>query len=519
MYKRKLLYFGLTTAFVVFLTLVSSAISASITRENLKQSNIAKSLLLEHYELSGISYRLFKQLTDEVIFDQNANQSNVRNKEKRIKQTLATIKVFALDQRTALGENVTKGSLKDIDDIEQLIEKIIKEFEDILKTKSSTPLNEQDRLRFLLENTIDNQFREKISTAVTRQGRVVVAINSKIETITTSMLWFTVGLGSLSLLVILYGCYWLFIQLYQPLILIKNATNAIASGDYNKPITEKLDDEFQAIAFSINQLAIQLKEHVSMEDSSRERLKLEVEKQTSELTKVNLELTKIDARRRQFISDVSHELRTPLTIIRGEAQVTLRMHAANELDYKTALNSVFEQAVNLSRLVDDLLFLTRAEMNQILIDVVETNIKSLVETEVSKWKRLNPNRGINLINRLDANENNLKVDPSRIQQVLSILIDNSIKYSHIGQPIDVTMSEDESKFMITVKDKGKGISATQIENIFERFVRFSKHGEGLGLGLPIAKAIIEAHGGDVNVESTQNEGSIFSITLPKYCIQ
>jgi signal transduction histidine kinase len=68
--------------------------------------------------------------------------------------------------------------------------------------------------------------------------------------------------------------------------------------------------------------------------------------------------------------------------------------------------------------------------------------------------------------------------------------------------------------IIAVKDSGKGISATEIENIFERFVRFSKHNEGLGLGLPIAKAIIKAHGGQITVESVQGEGSLFSITLP-----
>jgi signal transduction histidine kinase len=68
--------------------------------------------------------------------------------------------------------------------------------------------------------------------------------------------------------------------------------------------------------------------------------------------------------------------------------------------------------------------------------------------------------------------------------------------------------------IIVVKDSGKGISATEIENIFERFVRFSKHNEGLGLGLPIAKAIIKAHGGQITVESVQGEGSLFSITLP-----
>lgn len=515
MYKRKLIYFGLITALIIFLTLISSAISASITRENLKQSTIANSLLLEYQQLSGISYRLFKQLTDEVIFDQNANQAVVRDKESQIIISLDKIKQLALEQRIALGEKATLGSLKDIDELQLLIESIIREFKEIVKNNSMLPLNEQDRLRTLLENTIDHQFREKVNSAVSRQGNVVASINSRIEAINKSMLWFTMGLGTISLLIIIYGCYWLFMQLYQPLILIKNATNAIAAGDYHKPITEKLDDEFQEIAFSINKLAEQLKNYVATEASSKKHLKSEVEKQTSELTKVNLELTKIDARRRQFISDVSHELRTPLTIIRGEAQVTLRMQSASELDYKTTLESVLEQAVNLSRLVDDLLFLTRAEMNQIQLDLIDSDIQKLITVEIEKWVRLYSNRKISLNNQLQRDEVKVRIDPARLQQVLSILIDNAIKYSSPEQPIQIITHADVNFIIIDVKDSGSGISAVEIENIFERFVRFSKNTEGLGLGLPIAKAIIEAHKGTISVSSNQTKGSIFTVRLPK----
>ena len=79
----------------------------------------------------------------------------------------------------------------------------------------------------------------------------------------------------------------------------------------------------------------------------------------------------------------------------------------------------------------------------------------------------------------------------------------------------MNVTQNNTFVIVSVRDSGKGISATEIENIFEHFVRFSKHNEGLGLGLPIAKAIIEAHGGQITVESVQGEGSLFSITLPK----
>ena len=515
MYKRKLIYFGLTTGFTVFLLLISLAICAQISRESFLQSHIAHSLLLEHKTLSNVSYRLFKQLTDEVIFDQHANQAKYRNKKSQINNAINTIRKLALEQRIALGEEITKGSIEDIDQLRKLIDLIITEFEVVITSNTTTPLNEQKQLHYLLESTIDNQFRELINTAVARQYRVVAAINSKINMLNMTVLWSTFGIGLLAIISITYACYWLFNQLYQPLIVIKNATTAIASDNYQQPIAEKLDDEFQEIASSVNQLALKLQEHEAAEASARRRLEFEVDQRTSELTKINLELTKIDARRRQFISDVSHEFRTPLTIIRGEAQVTLRLNSASQLDYKTTLESVLSQAVNLSRLVDDLLFLTRAEMNQLSLEKIPTDIEQLVESELIKWRRLYPHRKITLQSELNSIHTHLLIDPSRIRQVLSILIDNASKYSGVNQAIDVSLSDNTKFIYLKVQDYGGGISAAEIDNIFERFVRFSKDKEGLGLGLPIARAIVEAHGGNIQVTSDQTIGSVFIIALPR----
>lgn len=92
------------------------------------------------------------------------------------------------------------------------------------------------------------------------------------------------------------------------------------------------------------------------------------------------------------------------------------------------------------------------------------------------------------------------------------LLDNANKYSAAGQPVEIRLNQQKGDFLLTVKDAGNGISATEIENIFERFVRFRKHNEGLGLS--IAKANVEAHGGQIAVESSPGQGSSFTITFP-----
>jgi signal transduction histidine kinase len=514
MYKRKLFYFGLTTALILVVALISMALSAHLNRENLKQINIAQSLLVEHERLSATSYRLFKQLTDEVILGQSANQAFVLNKHALISQSIDTIKKLELEQREALGLQFTQGSIEDTDELEVLIDEIIREFQIVVMPINDTPLAQQERLRSLLEVTIDDKFSELIYSAVNRQSSVVASINAQINNLNTTIVWFAVGIGVLSLSIIFYGCYWLFNQLYQPIVLIRSAANAIAAGEYDKPISETLDDEFEELASSLNQLAERLKEHESKEAISRKELEFVVAQRTGELTKANLKLTKIDTRRRQFIADVSHELRTPLTIIRGEAQVTLRMQVPSQEDYKETLSSILEQSVSLSRLVDDLLFLTRAEMHPLKLQIAPVNIYELMEVEISRWRRHCDGRIISINVNEQAKKIEALIDKPRIQQVLSILIDNAIKYSKVGGSVDVGITEQTGQFVITVSDTGVGISAVEVENIFERFVRFSKNDEGLGLGLPIAKTIVEAHGGQIVVESIQGEGSTFSVLLP-----
>ena len=128
MYKRKLYLFGLLSTFILLIALASAAISAHLTRTNLAQAQLAQSLLSEHQQLSSISYRLFKQLTDELIFGKNANQAKVRNKQQQIENSLNRIKSLELAQREALGLEATLGSVEDTDELEALIQGIVEEF-------------------------------------------------------------------------------------------------------------------------------------------------------------------------------------------------------------------------------------------------------------------------------------------------------------------------------------------------------------------------------------------------------
>src|SRR5690606_18322852 len=155
----------------------------------------------------------------------------------------------------------------------------------------------------------------------------------------------------------------------------------------------------------------------------------------------------------------SHELRTPLTIIRGEAQVTLRLQAASVLDYEETLRSILEQSVNLSRLVDDLLLLTRAEMHQLNLEIARIRIQPLLADELAKWQKLHAVRRYTLVADQVSGTSIVMGDSPRIQQVVSNLLDNATKYSPAGHPVEVSIRSTGNFATIAVIDSGEGISA------------------------------------------------------------
>ena len=513
MYKRKLYFFGLFSTFILLVALASASITAHLTRENLTQSQLAQNLLSEHQKLSSISYRLFKQLTDELIFGVDANQAKVRNKQQRISEILSRIKRLELEQRNALGLEATQGSVEDTDELELLINEIIKEFGVISQSNDVTPLREQQRLQTLLENTIDNQFRELINSAINRQTQVVSSINASIDTLNTTIVWFTILLGVITLPFILLGCYWLFNALYQPLNVIKAGTDAIASGNYDYRLPETLDSEFTDLVRAMNAMVSRLAEHELQAEAHRKQLEYEVETRTRALTAANGRLTDLDTRRRQFMADVSHELRTPLTIIRGEAQVTLRQSSQEEAVYKETLQTILDQAVNLSKLVDDLLLLARAEMHEFTLEISQCELRPIITRQLQLWEKMSPQRAFSI--QWNADENLcILVDKDRFMQALTILLENANKYSPPSGTITIAVSVENKWATISVIDEGDGISPSDIEHIFERFVRLKRNTEGMGLGLSIARAIIDAHNGKLWAESTLGEGSTFSLSFP-----
>jgi signal transduction histidine kinase len=273
-------------------------------------------------------------------------------------------------------------------------------------------------------------------------------------------------------------------RIVAPVRDLTDASQRLTDGHYDERVQVNGSDEIAQLAARFNQMAAQLEQVESM--------------------------------RRQLIGDVTHELRTPLTSIKGymEGLVDGVLPATPE-----TYNQIHHEADRLSRLVDDLQELSRVEAKAYALDFRSVTVSNLVQTTV---KRLSPQaaaKRIRLGSSLPADLPHILADEDRITQVLVNLVANAIQYTPEDGDVTISAARHEDEIYISVKDTGIGIPPEHVANLFTRFYRVDKSrsrnaGGGSGIGLTIAKHLVEAHGGRIWAESAgEGQGSTFSFSL------
>jgi two-component system OmpR family sensor kinase len=214
---------------------------------------------------------------------------------------------------------------------------------------------------------------------------------------------------------------------------------------------------------------------------------------------------------RQFVADVSHELRTPLTTLRGNLELLRREPPISDEDQAGVLSDMVAESRRLIRLVNDLLILARADARQPLRSET-VRVKSLIEDVCRQARLLDPDRLITCDSLPDVA---VPGDQDALKQVLLILLDNAIK--HTNGAITVGVEAIGECVAVRVRDTGPGIEPEMLPHMFERFCREESASaeSGIGLGLAIAKALVEAQHGTITVESQVGQGSVFTVTLPR----
>lgn len=266
----------------------------------------------------------------------------------------------------------------------------------------------------------------------------------------------------------------------------------MAEGDYHQKIEVASEDEIGQLGQALNHLAANLDQTISA-------------------------LYKQEKVRRDFVANVSHELRTPLTSIRGFVEPLIDGTVQDPQTKDRYLRIIREETERLKRLINDLLEMARLESEGIPVELVPLDISDVIVPVTGALQPVAEKKGVQLSHRFPAGLPRVLGDRDRLRQVVLNLVDNAIRFTPQGGRIIVEAQTAGQMVNIAVCDTGTGIAREDLPFIWDRFYKADKSHtpseQGTGLGLSIVKLIVEAHGGQVNVESEPGKGSCFYFTL------
>lgn len=273
---------------------------------------------------------------------------------------------------------------------------------------------------------------------------------------------------------------------YLPLQRIITGANEFAAGNLNYKVPVETRDEMGYLAASMNYMAE--------------------------------EISKSGEYQRKFISNISHDFRSPLTSIKGYLEAILDGTIPPEMQEKY-LNIVLTETERLNKLTRGLLTLNNYDDKKTYLEITDFDINSVIRNTAATFEVICQKKQVRIELIFDAKALMVTADMGKIQQVLYNLIDNAIKFSHPESAIYIETTEKHEKVYVSVKDTGEGIPKESLKKIWERFYKTDssrgKDKKGTGLGLSIAKEIIQAHGENINVVSTEGVGSEFTFSLTR----
>lgn len=231
------------------------------------------------------------------------------------------------------------------------------------------------------------------------------------------------------------------------------------------------------------------------------------------------EQNRLEKLKSDFIANVSHELRTPIAMLQGYSEAILDEVVTTEEDKNEMIRIIYDESQRMGRLVTDLLDLARMSSGFVTLYKEKVPVVPVIERMTHKFAQVAKEKKIDLMYDSQVAEDlMLELDEDRIEQVLTNLIDNAIRHSPVGSSVTVRLTQEQSYLKVDVADTGIGIPIEDLPYVFERFYKADKARTrskgGTGLGLAIAKNIVEAHAGNISVDSVEKEGTTFTFYLP-----
>ncbi|MBM7068764.1 HAMP domain-containing sensor histidine kinase [Actibacterium sp. 188UL27-1] len=506
--------FRLYGAFYVAIILLLS----TITLWNLERTrfwdariDLAQTSYHAHLSLQSHTYQLLKQHADALLIGDRDRGKLEEELGRLIANDISVI-------RAAIGREIELVGEEEIEELAQLarIETEVTRLTSALSSLSSTkqPLGTEartERLVDILDRQIDISLSSMINEALAEEREEVeetTAEAAAFRAASRQAVITSVILALAFLVISTMSFRWL---IRQPLDRLVSVVRQFEAGQFSRDVRVGGGKEFQELGAVLNDMAAGLMVKEVSRKEHRDRLESMVSARTNELETLLRRIEQNEKNRRQLMADISHELRTPLTIIQGEAEVTLRHGDQPIAVYADALSRIKESARHTVRIVNDMLLVARQEADQLRLELQNINMRVILKEAIDIF----PGK-VDLIDELET-EPRVRVDAVRMRQCLLAVFQNARRYG--GPDIVARLNETSDHLHIIVEDNGPGMSDADRAQAFDRFFRGNNASrgddEGTGLGLPIVRSIMEAHGGTVELQNGPESGLQVNLRLPK----
>lgn len=271
-------------------------------------------------------------------------------------------------------------------------------------------------------------------------------------------------------------------SIIDPINEINNSAKKMAEGEFSERIKKHYNDEIGELAETLNYMAS--------------------------------EISKIEQMKSDFISSISHELRTPLTAICGWAETIITGDLEDKEETKKGLSIIIKESERLAQMVEELLDFSRLESGRLKLVPVKIDIQRELLDVVDIYSARAYKEDKEIIYDSAKYIPKIMADQNRIRQVFVNILDNAVKFSDQGKKIFVAIAADDENVYIEVKDQGIGISSEDLPRVKDKFYIGKSPRSGSGIGLGISNEIIKLHGGKLDIESKQGEGTVVKVTLP-----
>jgi signal transduction histidine kinase len=521
-YRTKLL---ITAGLLLASSLSAAALAFwGVTQSHsyLTRSRIAHEQLERQLQLSRHSQQLFKAWTDTLLTGISDRPLGAAYLHKVIDSDLAALQDLIEKELAFIDpkERPTESAeLERLAQIKHEFQHTLDQLNEVEQLRSrGRPDIAWQRLIDLLKGGIDQKLNELIEVGVADETAEVIRIDADAAQLLSRLERVSQIHAALAILVTLGLMLLLLRGLRTPLDELLRGTAKLAEGDLSHRIAISGRDEFAGLGQSFNRMAGDLQAHQKALQDAHANLESLVEERTEELRQANESLRQIDETRRGFFADISHELRTPLTVIRGEGEIVLRGANKRVAEYKRSIERIVEQAKHLSVLVNDLLFIARQGAGAARLNLQPIDLGDLLTKVCGDAKVIAHGKNIDVAFVNGSAHDLVRGDPARLRQLFLVLLDNAVRYSKSKGAVTVEIGSADGEVRVRVSDRGIGIPPEELEGIFERFRRGGRaaamNEEGLGLGLPVAKAIVEAHKGRIEMASSPGEGTTVTVALP-----